>query len=68
MDWQPIETAPQNGTRVLTYGQDYGFMQWWDGTEYGSEGFWTHSDEVLADIDPSPEQPTHWMPLPEPPQ
>lgn len=56
--WQPIETAPKDGTKVLVY-TEYGrtfVAAWWedyDDWRYHYEGYVT--------------KPTHWMPLPEPP-
>jgi len=69
-EWQPIETAPQDGTAILA----------WDGTarlvvEYNTdslpngEGFWIvvvpqwwgWGEERNGDL-------THWMPIPEPPE
>jgi len=58
--WQPIETAPKDGTEVLVYvprrlGPIYAEArnvtgnQWWG--------------RVLGNL-----RPTHWMPLPEPPK
>jgi hypothetical protein len=69
MAWQPIETAPKNGTTVLVL-----FHNWNDpskGRGVGSavfhKGAWRgcfHS----ADIDDGKFwPPTHWMPLPAPP-
>lgn len=61
-EWQPIETAPKDGTWVLCWNK-------WDGiivlrhtsrsragrySWRGDTGFWY--------------VPTHWMPLPEPPE
>jgi len=71
-DWQPIETAPKDGTEVLLWGPYCGCpatAQWtgkawaayWDGwrvVEYMSD-FGTDYREF--------DMPTHWMPLPEPP-
>ena len=65
--WQPIETAPKDGTVVLIFQQDrsnFGgrgiaagrFMEPpWD-------GWWgTCGDSIIC------MRPTHWQPLPEPP-
>lgn len=69
--WQPIETAPRDGSRFLAYAIEEAddmmpqiarwelieqrFVLSWDGTAFG---------------DPSvmPDPLTHWMPLPAPPQ
>lgn len=58
-DWQSIETAPRDGTKVLGY---------WVGGEIhtghtdGENWFpaWEHQDDNWA-------MPSHWMPLPPPP-
>lgn len=61
MKWYPIKTAPKDGRGFL------GFVnrEW-------VEGFFWNGDEwaYLSDGDITPKgrlQPTHWMPLPEPP-
>jgi len=67
LDWQPIATAPKDGTAVLGYfpgrrgyvaRQDVVPIHWsgWGG------GVW----EDVNGGKPSAE-PTHWMPLPDPP-
>lgn len=54
--WQPIETAPRDGKRVLAYCAPYGA---------GSAHF---SDKWHLDFCVNREAaPTHWMPLPPPP-
>jgi hypothetical protein len=59
MNWQPIETAPRDGTPVDLWHKA-GFRnceQWWDNTDK----IW------VPDIRPDNEY-SHWMPLPPPPQ
>jgi len=67
--WQPIETAPKDGTYILLLG-DSGYTTtphrvavgcWIE----GYRDFWiNHSNDAFTD---DGEPPTHWMPLPEPP-
>jgi hypothetical protein len=67
-EWQPIETAPKDGTSVWVFcGGEQAAMRWLviDGTS--GLGLWVYSDGLLSDVDPEPEEPTHWMPLPKPP-
>ena len=61
MKWQPISTTPKDGTWILTW--TWG-IQRSDGpwmVVRGNGGEWV--DEVGGWYDP-----THWMPLPEPPK
>lgn len=59
--WQPIETAPKDGTRLLLYGfPDGAFTGEWEFDSWRMEpGF------EAVDRD---RWPTHWMPLPEAPR
>lgn len=67
--WQPIETAPKDGTRVLAYqpagqwsgrgshrGVLFAVVYWHQPANPESAGFWLPSL-----------RPTHWMPLPSAP-
>jgi hypothetical protein len=73
--WQPIETAPRGGTKVLAW--DGSEMQiGWTITIHHEPGvrlkpgaqnphtFWVYTDEELHYYD---FEPTHWQPLPSPP-
>lgn len=69
MDWQPIETAPKDGTLILTFypelhGQERYSLRYW------SRGDWGNIKEAWSDqwrqIKPS-NDPTFWAPLPSPP-
>lgn len=56
-EWQPIETAPKDGTEVLTFRKAGLQAVAFDTGELG----WLCSDGMyLLDV-------THWMPLPAPP-
>lgn len=69
MSWQPIETAPRDGRQLLAFARGahgerdvyYGVAEWaLDGPgriQPHTEGwFWSYAI-----------RPTHWMPLPSPP-
>lgn len=59
-EWQPIETAPKDGTDILVYEK-------YKDSEYivvaSNHGFYWAFDDRDTEINP-----THWMPLPEPPK
>jgi hypothetical protein len=64
--WQPIEMAPQDGTRVLVHGERGPCVAEFHGSTWyaivdGDFAYYGDSDE-MRDVDP-----THWMPLPDPP-
>lgn len=64
--WQPIETAPE-GTDVIVFFPDANEEYQWM-ICHRLEGDWY---EQNADTSPDPiddVEPTHWMPLPEPPR
>lgn len=70
--WQPIETAPKDGTRVLAYWPDcYGnnaacqVESWFGPWGKGNAKMTWQSAFEWAD---GHNDPTHWMPLPEPPK
>lgn len=65
MNWQPIETAPKDGTPILTYHPD------WEPAEQIVVLVWSEScGEWMSPIDTESyyfDLGTCWMPLPEPP-
>jgi hypothetical protein len=79
MDWQPIETAPQNGKLILVFSRDgraenalFMTMAFWVPRNETVIG--VYSNEPISGAWASPWgdeigfTPTHWMPLPEPPE
>lgn len=89
-EWQPIETAPKDGTRILAYGKGTDRAMWPAHEQMPLMQcviYWSwHDDEIYEDtgnglfkkvpvrhlemwkpIGPHFFKPTHWMPLPEPP-
>jgi hypothetical protein len=53
--WQPIETAPQDGTAVLVWDREELLIAWWAGLA------WLYGPDMKTCF------PTHWQPLPAPP-
>jgi hypothetical protein len=58
--WQPIETAPKD-KEIWAFNGEQGRMLWSEGNQWA---LWVWADELLSDVDPEPNQPTHWQPLP----
>lgn len=70
-NWQPIETAPRDGTRVVVWG--VAVAEVGDGsndTPVAMDAAWEHNRfRVTATTYYSLDvYPTHWMPLPAPPR
>lgn len=77
-EWQPIETAPKDGTWVLLYFDGWDRPDVYEGQptiyagQWSTENHWRESGDWYVDwhdltqyhIGP----PTHWMPLPDPPK
>ncbi len=68
MEWQPIATAPKDGTRILTWGClhddsgiDMGESPRVELTKFSDVYHSWVSEEIGS------HEPTHWMPLPKPP-
>jgi len=73
MEWQPIATAPKDGTPVLIYCPGSGGRwkvceAWWAFEYEGGRGFWsTPHGPAGRGYMILPEAATHWMPMPEAP-
>lgn len=76
-EWQPIETAPRDATRVLVFCPTNDpparevFEAWW-AIPYESapldRGWWCYDgNKVMCSADVHSVGATHWMPLPDPP-
>jgi hypothetical protein len=58
-EWKPIETAPKDGTRALL---------WIEPTEIAMPFAWDGERWMGDDYPLNMAWPTHWMPLPAPPE
>ena len=56
-EWQPIDTAPKDGSIIDLWHRDYGRIP---------ENWWVVEDACWCGWDA--DDITHWMPLPEPPK
>lgn len=63
MTWQPIETAPKDGTRFIAFSQDLTFCG--DLPPFVSFCAW-HPDAGFCTDELR--EPTHWVPLPDAPK
>lgn len=65
-EWQPIETAPKDSTQILAYA----FNERFGNMFYGVAEWATKksADTVAGWFWPYAIRPTHWMPLPTPPE
>lgn len=62
-EWQPIETAPKDGSDLLLFNGQIFIGSWSEtGAWFDDRRLW--SDTMYGYADP---QPTYWMPLPQPP-
>jgi len=73
MEWQPIETAPKDGTPhvrgLWVCDATSGYPLYWQvdaGCEHTDDGDWILSDGYTSGW--HADDYSHWMPLPEPPQ
>lgn len=79
MKWQPIETAPKDGAEVLTWDADWQlplmmhfsskerFERDYGDPNYMEEGWYVSYRYPEPGFAEEPANPTHWMPLPDPP-
>ena len=75
--WQPIETAPEDGTEVLLSNEDDGYVekghyvapaQMIEDEDDDRPDWFTTDGDYLGRVGESLVAPTVWMPLPEPPE
>jgi hypothetical protein len=67
MQWQPIETAPKDGTEIWLFCPDEQPQQvagYWAADPNGP--YWAYCEQLVMDV-AGEAFPTHWMPLPPPP-
>lgn len=67
--WQPIETAPKDGTRILTIGEEgFAITKWKDDLQMWFKYYTTSKCNLKKPVGNPLYKPTHWMPLPQPPK
>lgn len=63
--WQPIETAPKDGSLIMIGGTSYAGWFWSDAKWLDGLMMWSSTDD---DWNVDCFEASHWMPLPAPPQ
>ena len=73
--WMPIETAPKDGTIIITVVEGYRpTVGWWEYGEWVNDALLSMSQikdrntSIIGDNFVNSYEPTHWMKLPQPPQ
>lgn len=71
MNWQPIETAPKDGTIICVWPPTWEYAlscAYWDNDEYATRArpFWRRLDADMITLSRK-KQPTHWAPVPDGP-
>ena len=67
IEWQPIETAPKDGTDILVMtGETMHVVRWIN--IHGDFDHWAVDDNKHGPFTLRGKAPTHWMQLPEPPK
>ncbi len=66
-EWQPIETGPKDGEHLLLFDGEFVVFGWFEDSPE-QWAFFSLSGEGNIAYFPSDQGPTHWMPLPKPPQ
>ena len=71
MMWEPIETAPRDGSRIMLFDGQVYIGRWRENCDHGSydvrpgwQLFWCDDTYYSVGL----EAPTHWAPLPKPPK
>lgn len=68
-EWQPIETAPRDETKIIVFYSGKATIGWFDGDSLYLE--WSRDEygpRPVANGRIHGRLATHWMPLPEPPK
>ena len=72
--WKPIETAPRGNDDedvwilAITAGARIPFVTAWDHTDDEWYTFNRHYEATIQPHNGEPWKPTHWMPIPTPPE
>lgn len=69
-EWNPIETAPKDGTEIWLFCPDDHPQQvqgYYSSEPEENIRYWRPTEMLVSDV-VGEIYPTHWMPLPEPPK